>query len=58
MDLEINYETIYYNNKYTEHLPKWLREIVSHIGEKCKLVADSELYTLIDVSETTAKYKK
>ena len=56
MDLNIDFETIYYNNKYTQNLPEWLQEIANHIGEKCKLVGDEEIYTLIGISETNEDY--
>ena len=56
MDLGIDYETIYYNDKYVKHLPEWLQEIAKHIGEKCKLVMDNKIYTLIGISETNEDY--
>lgn len=56
MGLNIDFETIYYNNKYTKHLPEWLQEIANHIGERCKLVGHKEVYTLIGISETNEDY--
>lgn len=56
MNLNIDYETIYYNDKYVKHLPQRLQEIAKHIGEKCKLIMDDEIYTLIGISETNEDY--
>ena len=54
--MNIDYETIYYSNKYTKHLPRWLQEIAKNIGEKCKLATDDKIYTLIGISETNEDY--